>query len=534
MRTSIVRILALALSAIVGCIAVSLEQGLGTDASAPPPVQADDESEPDRPNIIWFIVEDMSPDLGVYGNDVVQTPHLDRFARTGTRFTRAFAVHPQCSPNRSALATGMYATTIGAQHHRSHRTDDYTLPQGVRVISDWLRAAGYFTGNIREMPADIGWEGSGKNDWNFQYEGRADSDAPFDTHTWDELVDQEPFFAKVQLSETHRPFDAPPRVDPSEVDLPPYLPDDPRIREQRAKYLDEVELADDRFGQFLRLLKQEGLAENTIVFFVSDHGRPFVRAKTWPYDAGLHIPLLVRWPEALEPPTHYESGKVDDRLVNAIDVTATTLWSAGVSPPMLMQGRVFFGPRADRLERSFVFGTRDRSEETKYRQRTVRSPHYRYVKNWHPERPFLLANEYTERTHAAPHVLREYYFQDRLTDVQRQLLAPDRPEEELYYIPDDPHQVHNLVDSNDPSHQAALQRLRGALQSFVDIANDQGRFPEVPGGLDHDDRPWTAFPENDWDAFLEWAEKHPQKYDLIKKMRDEWQRLEEHQKNKKR
>ena len=499
-------------------------------AATAPPVDAqtsgNERTSAEQPNIIWFVVEDMSTDLGVYGNEVVRTPNLDRFARNGTRFLRAFAAHPQCSPNRSALATGMYATSIDAQHHRSHRTDGYTLPQGVRVISDWLRPAGYFTGNVTDMPPEFAWDGSGKNDWNFQYDGRAGSDAPFDTQEWSELTQNEPFFAKVQLDETHRPFDAPARVDPDSVSLPPYLPDDPRIRKEWAKYLDDVELADDRFGQFLDLLEEEGLAENTIVFFFSDHGRPFVRSKTWPYDGGLHIPLMVRWPDEINPPKHYESGAVDERLISAIDITATTLWSAGVTPPMLMQGRVFLGPRADQLERSIVFGTRDRSEETKYRQRTARTKKYRYVKNWHPDQPFLLANEYTERMHEAPHVLREYYFDDKLTDVQRQLLAPDRPEEELYYIPEDPHQVHNLADSDDPRHQAALERLRGAVQTFIDVTNDQGRFPEVPGGLDHDERPWTQFPENDWDVFLEWAEEHPEKYGRIEKMREEWKRLE--------
>jgi len=500
----------------------------GADGSSEPTRASDREADQSRPNVIWFIVEDMSPDLGVYGNDVVDTPNLDQFARNGMRYTRAFAAHPQCSPNRSALATGMYATSIDAQHHRSHRNDGYTLPRGVRLITDWLRPEGYFTGNIRTLPSAIKWSGSGKNDWNFQYDPRAGVMKPFGTHDWSELVQNEPFFAKVQLQLTHRPFTTPLSVDPEEVELPPYMPDDPRIRKQRALYLSEVELVDKRFGQFLTLLEAEGIADDTIVFFFSDHGRPFLRAKTWPYDAGLHMPLLVRWPDEMNPPEPYESGAVSGRLINVIDVTATTIWAAGRTPPMLMQGRVFYGPRADRLERSFVFGTRDRSEETKYRMRTVRTENYRYVRSWHPDRPFLLANEYTERTHVAPHVLREYYFDDRhkLTALQKSLLAPDRPAEELYFIPDDPHQVNNLVESDAPEHQSALQRLRGALQAFVEVTNDQGRFPEVPGGVDHNDRPWEAFPENDWSDFQDWAKKNPEKYRRIRMLRKEWKKLE--------
>ena len=166
----------------------------------------------DRPNILWLIGEDFSPDLGCYGTKEVSTPNLDRLAGQGVRYTRFFTTAPVCSASRSAFMTGMYQTTIGAHNHRSHRDDGYKLPAGVRVLTDWLRDAGYFTANIRELPEASGFRGSGKTDWNFTYEGQ-----PFDSDRWSDLKGHQPFLAQVNFQETHRTFHAPPHADPAKV-----------------------------------------------------------------------------------------------------------------------------------------------------------------------------------------------------------------------------------------------------------------------------------------------------------------------------
>ena len=132
---------------------------------------------PKTPNILWLIAEDFGPHLGCYGTKEVFAPNLDRLAAEGVRYTRFFTTAPVCSPSRSAFMTGMYQTTIGAHNHRAHRDDDYELPTGARVLTDWIRDAGYFTANVREMPAKFGFRGTGKTDWNFRYKGAAfDSD----------------------------------------------------------------------------------------------------------------------------------------------------------------------------------------------------------------------------------------------------------------------------------------------------------------------------------------------------------------------
>jgi N-sulfoglucosamine sulfohydrolase len=190
---------------------------------------------PSRPNILWLIAEDSGPHLGCYGTKEVTTPNLDRLAAEGVRYTRSFVTCPVCSPSRSAFMTGMYQTTIGAHNHRSHRDDGYTLPDGVRLLTDWMRDTGYFTANVRQFPAPIKFRGSGKTDWNFQYDGK-----PFDSDRWTDLKANQPFFAQVNFQETHRAFNAPRKADPAKVEIPPYYPDHLVTREDWAKYLDSA------------------------------------------------------------------------------------------------------------------------------------------------------------------------------------------------------------------------------------------------------------------------------------------------------
>src|SRR5437764_13837152 len=171
----------------------------------------------DRPNILWLIAEDFSPDLGCYGTKEVSTPNLDRLAEQGVRYTRFFTTAPVCSASRSAFMTGMFQTTIGAHNHRSHRDDGYRLADGVRVLSDRMRAAGYFPANVRRLPDSFGFSATGKTDWHFTYEGE-----PFDSDRRADLKTHRPFWAQINFQETHREFHAPRKADPARVQLPPY------------------------------------------------------------------------------------------------------------------------------------------------------------------------------------------------------------------------------------------------------------------------------------------------------------------------
>ncbi len=432
-------------------------------------------AEASRPNILWIIAEDFGPQLSCYGTPQVRTPNIDRLAAQGVRYTRAFTVTPVCSTSRSSFMTGMYATTIGAHNHRSHRDDGYRLPDGVQVITDRLRKAGYFTANIRQSKSNPQIRGTGKTDWNFTY-GKGDQRQAYDTAEWDELKSHQPFYAQINFSETHRGrawdtshtiIDQP--ADPEKVEIPPYYPDHPVTRKDWAQYLNTAMALDVKVGRVLKQLEADGLAENTVVIFFGDHGRAHVRGKQWCYDTGLHVPLIIRWPQAAARPDGFTPGTVDDRLVASIDWTAQTLDIAGVEIPADLQGRVFLGPEAQ-PPRKYVFGTRDRCDETVFRIRTVRDERYRYIRNFMPERPFLQLNRYKERSYPVIALMRRLHAEGKLNEVQSVLMQDHRPAEELYDLQEDPHETHNLADS--PEHRETVERMRKTLAKWIEETGD--------------------------------------------------------------
>jgi len=422
----------------------------------------------ERANILWLIAEDLCPDLGCYGEKLARTPNLDRLASEGARFTNAFLTSPVCSPSRSAFMTGMYQTSIGAHHHRSHRRDNYRLPQGVRLITDYLREAGYFTANV--ITAAPGVEGRGKTDFNFTVEN------PFDGTDWNERKPGQPFYAQVNFRETHRIFEEVKEnaVDPELVKIPPYYPDHPVARADWARYLDAIGILDRKVGAVLKRLEDEGLAGNTVVIFFGDNGRPHVRGKQFLYEGGILTPLIVRWPGRIK------AGTVSDDLVSAIDLSATSLEIAGIEPPAHMQGVVFLGPEAQKRE--YIVAARDRCDETMDRIRCIRTKRFKYIRNFMPERPYAQLNRYKE-TYPVMRLMRRLHKEGKLTPEQALFMAERRPEEELYELQADPHELNNLASS--PSHQELLQKMRRTLADWIKETGDMGEVPEDPAVTAH-------------------------------------------------
>ena len=450
--------------------------------------QQRDRSDTIRPNILWIIAEDMGPELSCYGTKQVQTPVLDALAGRGVLYKNAFTVTPVCSTSRSSFMTGMYAMTINAHHHRSHRAGTNPLPPGVQVLTDWLRTAGYTTGNIRQLTSETElakfYRGTGKTDWNFTY---PDDRKPFDVSDWDQLKDHQPFYAQVNFSETHRgkawntshlQIEHP--ADPDGVEIPPYYPDHPVTRAVWAQYLNSVMAVDKKVGFILKLLQRDNLADNTVIVFMGDHGRAMPRGKQWPYDSGLHIPLIVAWPAGnsrLPKPAGYDRGTTSDELIASIDLTATSLDWANVPIPEKMQGRVFMGANRS-PERQYVFGGRDRGDETVLHIRTVRDRRFRYLRNAYPERPFLQLNRYKETQYPIIGLLRYLHATGSLTGPPAALMAPSRPEEELYDLHNDPWEIHNLA--NLPTHTDIKRRMANQLAMWSAKVEDQGRVAEDP------------------------------------------------------
>lgn len=420
-----------------------------------------------RPNILWILSEDISPDLSCYGTPVVETPNLDKLAEQGVRFTNAFTTSPVCSTSRSAMITGMHQGSIGAHHHRSHRGDGYILPEPVQPITQYFRQAGYFTANIKT--AAPGVRGSGKTDFNFKFT------KPFDGSDWNQRKPGQPFFAQLSISMTHRggqwkgldkKLDNP--VDPKKVKLPPYFPDHPVARADWATYLNSIQMMDQYIGKIMQRLDNEGLTDNTVVIFIGDHGRCHVRGKQWLYDAGIRIPLIVRWPGKLK------AGRVNENMVSSIDISATILKIAGIQPPKHIQGQVFLGPEAKKRE--YIFASRGRCDETIECIYCVHDKRYSYIRNYMPYRPWMAPNRYKDTSYPVRDLLRRLYAEGKLTPDQAKFMAPTKPPEELYDLKNDPHELNNLAGS--PKHRNVLNRIRAAHIKWLHQTRDLGLIPE--------------------------------------------------------
>lgn len=437
------------------------------------------DSPPRRPNVIWLLLEDASPRFGCYGDELARSPNLDRIASEGRRYTNAFCPSPVCSPSRSALHTGMYQTALGSHHHRTSRDSEglpgpYTPvpPHYVKLVAEYLRRAGYHC-TIEGQHADF----------QFGLPESAFDDATPDAD-WRGRDPGQPFFSMVNPSQTHEsgmwPEDGESlATDPGDVDLPPYLPDAPDTRRALARHYDNIARADEQVGDVLDRLDAEGLLEDTAVFVFSDHGEGLPRGKRWLYDSGIRVPLIVRLPGEVPP------GTVSDELVSLVDVGPTTLSLAGVEVPQHMHGRAVLGP-ARGGEREYVYAARDRHDDFYDTVRAVRDDQYKYIRNYRPEEPYLRWNSYRSR-HPAWQELHRLHLEGDLEGPEEWFFRETRPAEELYDLDADPHEVNNVA--GDPEYAGTLDRLRDALDAWLERTDDRGLDPEYrtverswPGG----------------------------------------------------
>jgi len=417
-----------------------------------------------RPNILWIISEDTSPDLSCYGHPLVKTPHIDQMASEGTLFTHAFASCPVCSPARSALMTGMYQTSIGAHQHRTR--DKKYLEKPLKVITEYFRQAGYFTVNVTTPAPDV--PGTGKTDWNFLVNQK-----PYDGTDWNQREETQPFFAMINLRLTHRPFekDVENPINPEDIELPPMYPDVPLSRRDWADYLESLQVLDRQIGQILFRLKTEELEDNTIVFYFGDHGRPHVWDKQWLYDGGIRIPLIVRWPG------HIKKKAVDDTLVSLIDIGPTAMTLSGISVPPYLEGRSFMKRNGQIAgKRDYIVAARDRCDETDDRIRCIRTKSFKYIRNFHPETPYTQFNAYKKNQYPVVSLLQVLHEQGKLTPQQAKFLAPNKPKEELYDLRTDPFELNNLADNI--QYESVLSNMRTILINWIEITGDRGEIPE--------------------------------------------------------
>lgn len=431
-----------------------------------------------RPNILWVFIEDLSPWIGCYGDAISEdtTPNIDRIAASGVRFDRCYMPAPVCSSCRSAMITGVMQTTTGTHQHRSSRTPETAiyLPDGIKTIPEIFREHGYVTFN------------RGKDDYNFVYKrpdlysfGNRKRKGSFygtggNMDAWEKVPKGAPFFGQIMLmggKVNTRQLEN--KVDPTTMSVPPYFPDNDVFRKEWAHHYDTIRVTDAQFGDILKRMKEDGVLDNTIIFFFSDHGNNHsLRHKQFCYEGGVRVPLIIAGPS-----DKLKAGAVRHDLVSGLDISATTLAMAGIPLPEYMEGRDMFA--ANFSPREYVISARDRCDYTIDHIRTVRTDRFRYIRNFLTDRP-LLQPQYRDMQPPTK-MLRKMHANKTLDAIQEACLFGPRPAEELYDMEKDPHQIHNLA--SDPTYSDELQRHRSILEKWIKATDDKGQYPEADKNL---------------------------------------------------
>jgi N-sulfoglucosamine sulfohydrolase len=424
-------------------------------------------SAQEKPNIVWIVSEDNSSHwLGCYGNKQAETPRLDALAKEGFLFEHAYSNAPVCAVARATILNGVYSPSMGTQHMRSR----HPIPQKYRPNVEYLRAAGYYCTN------------NAKTDYNFKGN---------DPSYWDESSGKahyknrpkgSPFYAVFNFTVSHesslfanKPAE-PQRMKPEDVDLPPYLPDLPEIRKDYSRYIDRMAEMDAQVGKVLDDLEKAGLADNTIIFYCSDHGGILPRGKRYLEETGVKIPLIVRVPEKFKSLSPFQAGDRVEEPVSFVDFSPTFLSLAGIETPEHMQGRAILGakrqePAADEME--FLFA--DRFDELYGMRRGLTDGKWKYIRNFNPHLPQA---PYSFYQFGQPGwvAYEKAWKEGKLTGIHKALWEAPETSEQLYDLSADPWEINNLAA--DPVYTGKLKQLRDRLKATMMTIRDTGLVPE--------------------------------------------------------
>ena len=453
--------------------------------------------KPSRPNILWLVAEDLGPYIAPFGDSTTSTPNLSRLASEGVIYTRTFSPSGVCAPSRAAIATGMYPSSIGASHMRTRSNSEATgvapyeaiPPPEVRMVSEILRINGYYCTN------------NAKEDYQFDAPVTAWDESGRYAH-WRNRPKDQPFFAVFNFNQTHEsglfePYgfknsekrhyhsgdrdyeiqsgqtaeeETPNHVSKdADFPIPPYLPDTETVRRDLWKMYNNIAEMDLQIGAVLKQLEDDGLLENTIVFFYGDHGGPLPRQKRLIYDSGLNTPLVIRLPRETNP------GQKDPQLISFVDFAPTLLSLAGIKPPEYMQGQSFLGEHRAKQERTYIHGAADRFDEVTDVIRAVRDNRFQYIRNYRPQQGYYLPLAYRERI---PTMLELLKLRDEgeLDSIQQLWFREKKDPEELFDCNNDPHELKNLA--GDPAYADHLEELREEMDRWIEEIGDQPNLPE--------------------------------------------------------
>ncbi|MFT6880476.1 MAG: N-sulfoglucosamine sulfohydrolase [Psychromonas sp.] len=424
------------------------------------------------PNILWISAEDLSPRMAAYGDSTINTPNLNRLANEGIVYDHAYTAAGVCSPSRNAIITGRFQTSNGGHNMRTMRIGEYkrlNLPKGynsvpppeVKLFPEYLRAKGYYTTNNLKTdyqftaPPTVWDEVSKTADWRGKAEGQ-------------------PFFSVINFTTTHesqiwKRADHEMRVDPQTVPLPPYYPDNDIVRTDVARHYSNMSELDDQIGEVLARLEEDGLLENTIIFFWGDHGDGLPFYKRSVYRRGLHIPFIARFPNM------ENAGTRNNAFISGIDFGPTMLSLAGIETPSQMQGKAFLGKFESDIGHEYIFGARDRIDNDYDRVRSVMDRKFQYVKNFNPELPLYMDVAYRKQIPMMKMLLK-MRDEGTLSPEQSIWFKKTKPKEELYNWITDPYQLNNLAEN--PAYVQDLERLRTVMENWTIETKDLGYINE--------------------------------------------------------
>ncbi len=428
-----------------------------------------------QPNIIWLVAEDQSPEwFPMYGDSTISLPNLEALSNDGVVFNNAYSPVPVCAPARSSIITGMYPSTLGTHNMRTYNAyrkenqpqigiDSYSpiVPAGVKMFTQYLREQGYYTSN------------GPKEDYNFKSLVSA-WDESSKKHHFRNRKGNQPFFSVFNFSVCHesqiwaRGKDSL-FVDPSMVKVPPYFPDTDTIRHDLAVNYSNLKRLDDQIGAVISDLKEDGLYENSIIFFYGDHGGPFPRHKRALYETGIKVPMVIKFPQ------NKNAASTDERFISFIDLAPTVLSLAEIEPPKVMQGIAQFGKFKAAAKPKYTFHSSDRFDGVYDRLRAVRSTRYKYIKSFDTSLSHALPVTYREQM-PMMRELRRLYAAGKLNENQARWLHPTKSAEELYDLQNDPYELNNLAAVAEM--QDTLLQLRGVLHDWITETNDLGEIPE--------------------------------------------------------
>lgn len=438
-------------------------------------------------NIIWISVEDMGPILGAYGNKIVNTPNINRLAQEGIKYTNAYATVGVCAPSRFSIITGMYPARLGAHNMRTGDHNNFKWPEDIKLrqnkgitdrlnknipdyevvtpnyvkpFSEYLRAEGYYCVNDDKCDYQFNAPFTA---WDDVYGGGSYKNAPVGT----------PFFYVKNYYTTHESRiwmrkNKPMTVSPQEVLVPDYYPDIPIVRNDIARKYSNIEALDKEIGLLLKQLESDKVLNSSVIFFWSDHGGNLLRQKRAVGDSGLHVPLIIRYPDG------YRAGETENRLVSLMDLGPTVMSLIGIKPPSYMDGKAFAGAYEE-SPRKFIYGTADRFDESTDMQRSVLDGRFVYIKNFIPEIPLIYRNKYREQIPMNKYLI-ELDSLNALSGDDAYIFMKSKPIEELYDLKNDPYEVNNLA--LDINYKDKLEELRKKLSDWQLDIKDKGFIPE--------------------------------------------------------